>query len=469
MKLSPVKSAPRVPPAAPDLQAGRWPTNRRNRLPGGGPLLCAFLLLFGARAFAAVAPANLDADTRALLTQVQRAGVRYFYEFGHPVSGLTRVDTVRSPDLCEIGGTGWGCFNLIVAAERGFVPRADVAQRAQTLVRFLARAERFHGAFPHWMNGRTGKTIPFNQEDDGADLVETAFLAQGLIAFREYFTRDDPVEKEIRATADQLWRDIDWTWFASEEGGRAVLRWHWSPTVEWKKNMAVQGFNETHIIYLLAICSPTHPVAPKYYWQGWQGGGERFSTPREDSGIPMTLGRGMNLPLFFAHYSYLGFDPHALSFNGRTYFEHLRDICRVQVAYAKSKRDTFKGYGALWGLTACRGPKGYRAYAPGPRDDGTIAPTAALSSLPYVPEESLACLHELQTNYRRLWGEYGFADSFNPTQDWVAPGWLGNDVGPIAPMIENYLSGLCWKTFMKAPEIAVALQRLRETEPTKTK
>ena len=180
----------------------------------------------------------------------------------------------------------------------------------------------------------------------------------------------------------------------------------------------------------------------------------------------MTLGRGMDMPLFFAHYSYLGFDPHALSFNGRSYFDHLRDICRVQVAYAQSKADTFKGYGPLWGMTASRGPKGYKAFAPGPRDDGTLAPTAALSSLPYVPAESLACLRELQKNYRaRLWGTYGFADSFNLTQDWVVQGYLGNDVGPIAPMIENYLSGLCWKTFMKAPEIGVALQRLRESEP----
>lgn len=415
---------------------------------------------------AAPAPA-VDAETRALLTEVQRAGVRYFYEFGHPVSGLTRVGSDRPPELCEIGGTGWGCFNLIVAAERGFVPRADIAARVQIMLRFLStKADRFHGAFPHWMNGDTGKTIPFSKEDDGADLVETAFLAQGLLAFREYFTRDTPVEKKIRTLADQLWRDIDWTWFAKEQNGRAVLLWHWSPQFEWKKNSVINGFNETHIIYLLAVCSPTHPVPVKFYWQGWQGAGAKFSTPRNDFGIPMTLGRGQDMPLFFAHYSYLGFDPHALSFDGRTYFDHLRDMCRVQVAYAQSKADTFKGYGPLWGMTASRGPKGYRAFGPGPRDDGTIAPTAALSSLPYVPEESLACLRELQKNYRaRLWGEYGFADSFNLTQDWVAPAYLGNDVGPIAPMIENYLSGLCWKTFMKAPEIAVALQRLRESEP----
>jgi hypothetical protein len=424
--------------------------------------LAALLVLV--TALRAAPPAPLDPETRALLADVQRASIRYFYEFGHPVSGLTRVGSERPPELCEIGGTGWGCFNLIVAAERNFIPRADVAQRAQMLVRFLAtKADRFHGVFPHWMNGDTGKTIPFGKEDDGADLVETAFLAQGLIALREYFTHDDPVEKEIRTLADQIWRDIDWTWFAKEQNGRSVLLWHWSPTLGWKKDMAVQGFNETHIIYLLALASPTHPVEAKFYREGWQGGGERFSTPREDFGIPMTLGRGMNMPLFFAHYSYLGFDPHALSFKGRTYFDHLRDMCRVQIAYAQSKADTFKGYGPLWGLTSCRGPKGYKPYSPGPRDDGTIAVTAALSSLPYVPEQSLAFLRELQKQRERLWGEFGFADAINPTQNWISTGWLGNDIGTIAPMIENHLSGLCWKTFMKAPEVAVALKRVRES------
>ena len=425
--------------------------------------LFSVVLLLTQSVFAAP---SLDATTRTQLTEVQQAGIRYFTEYGHPVSGLTRVGTERPPELCEIGGTGWGFFNLIVAAERGFVPRADVATRVRNTLRFLStKGERFHGVFPHWMNGETGKTIPFSKEDDGADLVETGFLAQGLIALREYFTADDATEKEIRTSADKLWREIEWDWFAQERDGRAVLLWHWSPQFGWKKNLAIQGFNETHIIYLLALASPTHAVSPKYYWEGWQGGGERFRTPRTDFGIPATLGRGMNMPLFFAHYSYLGFDPHALSVDGRTYFEHLQDLCRVQVAYARSKAETFKGYGPLWGLTACRGPKGYKAYSPGARDDGTLAPTAALSSMPYVPEEALNCLRELNRNHRRLWGPYGFADSFNLTQDWVGTSTLGNDVGTIAPMIENYLTALCWRTFMKAPEIGVALQRVRASAP----
>lgn len=428
--------------------------------------LTAVLVVTVLRGASVSGTVEVDAESRALLTEVQRAGVRYFYDFGHPVSGLARVGSERPPELCAIGGTGWGFFNLIVAAERGFVPRTEVAARLRTTLRFLAtKAERFHGAFPHWINGETGKTIPFNKEDDGADLVETGFLAQGLIAVRQYFSGADPVEQEIRTLADQLWRDIEWDWFARDDGTAAVLLWHWSPQFGFKKNFAIRGFNETHVIYLLALASPTHPVAAKYYWQGWQGGGDRFWQPREDFGIKAQLGRGQNMPLFFAHYSYLGFDPHALAVQGKTYFEHLQDICRVQVAYAQSKAGTFKGYGPLWGLTSARGPKGYKPYSPGARDDGTLAPTAALSSLPYVPAESLACLRELQQNHRALWGDFGFADSFNLTQGWVGTSYLGNNVGPIAPMIENHLSGLCWRTFMASPEAATALRRVRESEP----
>ena len=408
-------------------------------------------------------PSN-PAELEALLTEVQRAGVRYFCDFGHPVSGLAREGSDRDKDLCAIGASGMGFFNFIVAIERGFVARARAAERLQTTLRFLAeKAERFHGAFPHWINGATGKTIPFSRDDDGADLVETAFLAQGLLALREYFSAANPIETEIRATADRLWREIEWDWFAKQTDHGACLFWHWSPKYEWKKNLPIRGFNECHIVYLLALASPPHSVSPMYYWEGWHH--PHFSQTREQFDIRLSLGHGIAPPLFWIHYSYLGFDPRTLSFNGKPYFDHFRDLCRVQVEYARSKADTFKGYGPLWGLTASLGPDGYSAFAPGPKDKGTIAPTAALSSLPYVPEESVACLLELHRHHRaQLWGSYGFRDAFNLTRKWVAPGYLGIDVGPIAPMIENHRSGLCWKTFMKAPEISVALKRLRGSE-----
>lgn len=395
-----------------------------------------------------------------LLTEVQEAGFRYFYDYAHPVSGLARVGTSKAAEVCSIGGTGWELYNLVVGVERGFITREDGARRTLKILRFLSnRADRFHGTFPHWLNGTTGKVVPFSQLDDGADLVETGFLMEGVLFIREYFQRHTDRELEIHQLADNLWRSVEWDWFAREKDGRPCLLWHWSPDFGWKKDHIIRGFNECQIVYILSLASPTHPIQPQFYWQGWQS--TNYGEVRTEFGIPLTLGREISPPLFWTHYSYLGFDPRQISYEGKTYFDHFRDFCRVQILYADSRSNDFKGYGALWGLTASHGPKGYRAFAPGPRDNGTIAPTAALSSMPYVPEASRAFLFETYKRYgMTLWGPFGFYDAFNFSQDWVSRDYLGNEVGPIAPMIENYRSGICWKTFMKAAEIQSVVKLL---------
>ena len=263
-----------------------------------------------------------------------------------------------------------------------------------------------------------------------------------------------------RTLADKIWRDIDFAAQVKDSGTTACLMWHWSPNYGFGKNHPVTGFNECHIAYLLALASPTHAIPAKCYWTGWIG--PKYLVDRTDCGVHVLLGRGLEMPMFFTHYSYLGFDPHVLSIKGKTYFEHFQDLCKVQVAYARSKPVLYHG---LWGLTACAGPDGYKAFAPG-RDNGTVAPTAALSSMPYDPADSIAFVDEMNQSYReRLWGPFGFADSFNLSLHWVSTDYLGIDEGPIAPMIENYRTGLCWKTFMKAPEIAVALKRITDSEP----
>jgi len=399
-------------------------------------------------------------DAAGLLTEAQEAGFRYFYDFGHPVSALAREGAPRDRELCSSGASGMGLFNLIVGIERGFVTRKQGARRALKILRFLSgKAERFHGAFSHWLHGTTGKARRFSKYDDGADLVETAFLAQGLILLREYFTNETAVDGEIRSLADALWRGIEWDWFVGKGEHGAFLYWHWSPKYGWKMKMPIRGFTECQIVYLLALASPTHGVPMKVYREGWEW--KRFSRRRTHFGVPLVLGRGVGPPLFFTHYSYLGFDPRRISFGGRTYFDHFRDLCRVQVLYAESKKNQFKGYGPLWGLTASIDPDGYKAHAPGPRDNGTITPTAALSSMPYVPDESRAFLVEMYREHgKRLWGEFGFYDAFNFSRDWVGERFLGIDVGPIAPMIENHRTGLCWRVFMKAPEVRSVVKRL---------
>lgn len=406
-----------------------------------------------------------------LLTEVQRASFDYFYLYAHPVSGLARASARRDPDVCAIGASGMGLFNLGVGIERGFITRREGAEQVLKELEFLSnKADRFHGAFPHFINGRTGKVIPFSRYDDGADIVETAFLMEGVLFAREYFSRPDPEETAIRAMADNLWRSVEWDWFVNQSNPIPAMIWHWSPHYGWKKNLYILGFNECQIVYVLALASPTHPIKPECYWKGWESA--NYGGSNTEFGIQVELGGCSDVgpPLFVAHFSYLGLDPRELVFHGRSYFDHFRDFCLVQVRYAESKAKVHKGYGPLWGITASAGPDGYRAFAPGLRDNGTLAPTAALSSMPYVPAESRSCLLEMYQKYgSRLWGPFGFYDAFNFSRDWVSKTYLCIDEGPIAPMIENYRTGLCWKVFMKAPEIQPVVRMLNEGENLRDK
>jgi exo beta-1,2-glucooligosaccharide sophorohydrolase (non-reducing end) len=408
-------------------------------------------------------------DRDQLLTDVQRASFDYFYDFGHPVSGLARASARRDPNICAIGATGMGFFNLGVGIERGFITRQEGAEQALKELRFLSeKAERFHGAFPHLINGETGKVIPFSKYDDGADIVETAFLMEGVLFAREYFSGTNSEETEVRELADKLWRDVEWDWFATKTGNIPAIIWHWSPDYGWKKNLLIVGFNECQIVYVLALASPTHPIDTKYYWEGWEYGD--YGADSIQFGIHLELGTrpATGPPLFETQYSYLGLDPHKLVFHGRSYFDHFRDFCLAQVRYAESKTNVYKGYGPLWGITASAGPDGYAPFAPGLRDKGTLAPTAALSSMPYVPSESLSCLMEMYQTYgAKLWGPFGFYDAFNFTRNWVSKTYLCIDEGPIAPMIENYRTGFCWQVFMKAPEIQSVVKVLNDGETSR--
>jgi hypothetical protein len=401
-----------------------------------------------------------------LLTEVQRASFNYFYLYAHPVSGLARASARRDPNICAIGASGMGLFNIGVGIERGFITREEGAELVLRELEFLSNtADRFHGAFPHFINGQTGRVIPFSRYDDGADIVETAYLMEGVLFAREYFSRTNSKETQIRALADNLWRSVEWDWFVNPANPIPAMTWHWSPHYGWKKNLYILGFNECQIVYVLALASPTHPIKPASYWKGWESG--NYAEDSTQFGIHVELGGCSDVgpPLFFTHFSYLGLDPRQLVFHGRSYFDHFRDFCLVQVRYAESESQAHKGYGPLWGITASAGPDGYRAFAPGLRDNGTLAPTASLASMPYVPAESLSCLLEMYQKYgSRLWGPFGFYDAFNFSRDWVSKTYLCIDEGPIAPMIENYRTGLCWKTFMKAAEIGPVVKMLNAGE-----
>lgn len=397
----------------------------------------------------------------ALLTSVQEATFRYFWHYGHPVSGLAR-ESSDHPETVTSGGSGFGIMAIVVGVERGFVPRPAAAERLRRMLVFLEeKAVRYHGAWPHWLNGTTGKTIPFSREDDGGDLVETSFLIQGLLTARQYFNRADPVEAEIRRRTTRLWEEVEWDWYLGEPKGEQLL-WHWSPNYGWKLNHLIGGhFNECLITYLLALASPTQPIPPSCYTNGWIGRNPaRFVNGNSYFGIRQPVGWPMGGPLFFTHYSFLGFDPRPWSDPWCNYFENNAAISRIHHAYAVANPGRHTGYGTnVWGLTACRGPDGYAAFEPR-HDNGTVAPTAALSAMPYTPRESLTALkHYYHTLGPRLWGNYGFRDAFNLDRNWFERDCLAIDQGPIVVMIENHRTGLCWRLFMANPEIPAMLKK----------
>ncbi len=399
-----------------------------------------------------------------LMDMVQEATFRYFWDGGHPVSGMARegIGMGHPLDTVATGGTGMGLMTMVVAAERGFEARSDVAKRVLTILTFLDdTTPRYHGAWSHHYHGVTGATLAFaGAEDNGGDLVETAFLVQGLLTVRQYFDHPtDPVEAEIRTRATSMWEGVEWDWYRQFPASD-VLYWHWSPDFGWFLNHQIRGYNEAQIVYLLAIASPTHPMPVSSYFNGWAGPGG-YVNGNSYYGLLQWVGPPLGGPLFFTHYSYLGFDPRYKRDTFANYFDNSRNISLIHHAYCEDNPNNFKGYSSFaWGLTASFNPFGYSAHSP-TNDNGTITPTAAISAMPFTPEESLAALrHYYDVFGAQLWGSWGFFDAFNPEENWFANGWIAIDQGTIVPMIENYRTGLCWNLFMSNPEIRPALDQM---------
>lgn len=390
-----------------------------------------------------------------LLDLVQKQTFKYFWDFGHPVSGLSRERSNQTfgygDEVVTTGGTGFGMMSIIVAAERKWITREQALERLLKMVKFLDKSDRFHGMFPHWLNGATGKTIPFSTNDDGADIVESSFLFTGLLTVKEYFKN----ETELTDIITRLWNEAEWDFFTQ---GKDVLYWHWSPNYAWKMNHEIRGWNECLITYVLAASSTTHPINASVYHNGWAKN-SYFTNGKSYYGIQLPLGMEYGGPLFFTHYSFLGLDPRGLKDQYADYWIQNKNHVLINRQYCIENPKKYKGYNEnSWGLTASDSYQGYAAHSP-IEDLGVITPTAALSSFPYTPEYSMQALRYF---YERgdLFKEYGFADAFNDTQKWIASSHLAIDQGPIILMIENYRSGLLWKLFMQNKEMLNGLRKL---------
>lgn len=408
----------------------------------------------------AVNAATHPMSDEQLLDMVQEASFRFYWDGAEPHSGMALESRPGNDDIVAVGGSGFGVMSMIVGAERGFEPRAAIVHRLLHITEFLAHADRFHGVWPHFLSGSTGKVLPnFGIYDDGADLVESSFLMEGLLAARGYFQGDDPAEKQLREQITVLWKAMEWDWFRATPN-RDALYWHWSPNYGFHIANRLQGWNEVMITYLLAVASPTHAVPASVYSTGYTAEGN----PAHPYGkgmtafgihIPMTYSQGTAGPLFFTHYSFMGYDPRGVRDKYANYFVNNRDESLIQQKYAIENPKHFKGYGAdSWGYSAVTGPRGYREYKTGPEDDGTIAPTASVSAYAYTPQESLQAIRHF---YRDLgaqtWDVYGFRNAWNETEDWYAPDELGLNQGPQAVMIENGRTGVVWRSFMSNPEM----------------
>lgn len=392
-----------------------------------------------------------------LLTYIQQETFKYFWDFGHPVSGMAR-ERNTSNDVVTTGGTGFGLMAMVVAVERGFISRNDAVQRWSTIVNFLETADRFHGAWPHWLNGNTGQVVPFSQYDNGADLVETAFLIQGLLTVNQYLDAGNTQENLLKNKIDQLWEEVEWSWFT--KGGENVLYWHWSPNYNWQINLKIQGHNETQLVYVLAAASPTYPIAQNVYTQGYAQNGNMVNG-NSYYGTMLPLGNPYGGPLFFAHYSYLGLDPSNLQDQYANYWTQNVNHTLINQAYCIDNPENYIGYyNNCWGLTASDNNNGYSAHSP-TNDLGVISPTAAIASLPYTPVQSMEAIRFFYYKIGdRIWGNYGFVDAFNPTEEWYANSYLAIDQGPQIIMIENHRTGLLWNLFMQNEDVQNGLDAL---------
>jgi hypothetical protein len=414
-----------------------------------------------------------------LLTMLQEACFRYYWEGAHPVAGMTLENIPGDDRIVATGASGFGIMALLVGVDRGFITRGQGLERLTKIVTFLEKAPRYHGVWSHFMDGDSGKTLAvFGRFDNGGDLVETAFLMEGLLSARQYFNGPDEHEKDLFQRISRLWETVEWDWYRRSPQSDA-LYWHWSPEWSWHINHRLTGYNEAMIVYLLAIASPSHAVPGELYYSGWANQGEagakyrqgwsathegdRYVNGHTYYGIKLDVGVGTGGPLFFTHYSYMGFDARGIRDRFTDYFNDNQAIAKINLAYCIQNPGHYKGYGAnFWGLTASDGADGYMPHEPTLRmDDGTMTFTGALSSFPYTPQASMDALKHIYRDLGdRAWGEYGPRDAINLGEDWVSPIFMGLNQAPITVMVENYRTGLIWKLFMSNPEIRPMLDRI---------
>jgi hypothetical protein len=419
---------------------------------------------------------KLSISDEAFLDTMERVHLGYIWEGAVQNSGMAperiHIDGIypeNDADVIAVGGSGFGIAGIIAGMYRGYIERSEGVARLRKIVDFLQKADTFHGAFPHWLEDTSGHVKPFGTKDNGGDIVETAYLIEGLLCARQYLDKENIFERELADDIDKIWQNVEWDWY--QRGTTDKLYWHWSPNYGWEMNFAIEGYNECLIAYVLGASSPTHPINPEAYHKCWARGGNIVSD-KEQYGLPLVLryngAEDYTGPLFWSHYSYIGLCPKGLKDKYADYWELVSNHAKIHYRYCIKNPLGHYGYGAnCWGLTASYSLEGYAAHMPYINDFGVITPTAALSSFPYTPKESMVAMKHFYFDLKDLiYGKYGFYDAFCQEKDWYPKRYLAIDQCTISPMIENYRSGLLWKLFMSCPEVQDGLSKLGFTIET---
>ena len=413
----------------------------------------------------------------AVLDSLQYRGFLYFWNEANPTNGLIK-DRDTPGSVCSIASTGFGLSAICIGVEHGWITRDAARTRVLTTLQTFWNGPQgpaesgmigYKGLYYHWLDMNSARRT----WDSELSTIDTALLFAGILHAREFFAANHPSDNQIRALADSITWRADWNWARNNSSG---LTMGWHPVSGFLGNRWT-GYNEAMIMYILAIGSPTHPVPPSdwnwwcsfYYWNA-----------------PFAyVGPYVNFPPLFGHqYSHCWIDfrhirDQYMTFRGITYFENSRRATLSQLAYGRLEDQLWrftglaqynKGYSdSLWGFTASDDPiDGYAAHgAPNGFDNGTISPTAAISSLPFAPDSVWPCIRNMWTHRNSvhdgklypLYSTYGFTDAFNPVKtQWFASATLGIDQGPIVMMIENWRNDMVWARFMGNADVQRGLQ-----------
>lgn len=417
--------------------------------------------------FIAVAGASAQPTTDALLDTIQHGAFNFFWNEANPANGLIKDRSAQGAP-CSIASVGFGLSSICIGVDHGWVSRVAARDRVLTALNTLWTSPQgdgengyagTFGLFYHMLDMNTATRT----WDSELSTIDTGLLLAGIIDARQYFNGTDSLETRVRNLADSIYYRMDWNLMRNYNPGILMA---WQPTTGFAGYGQWVGYCEASIMYLLALGSPTHPIDYDG-WLKWTSGYD-FGTQYGQTYVIFP-------PLFGHQYSQCWIDFRNIADDymrarGLTYFENSRRATLAQRAYSIANPGRHAGYGdSLWGITASDDPGGYNARGapPAQNDDGTIAPTAPVSSIAFAPEVVIPVIYKMWNTYQaQLWTPYGFRDAFNLDQNWWDSDVIGIDEGPMIIMIENYRTQKVWNRFMQNADVQRGLQKAGFTPVT---